>query len=185
MKKAVKKDKNTKTPKGLLIIYKILWIIFRVVPFMIFGFAIWFILLDIIALQDSVMLTSIAQVIIIFSATLAMLSFSYASAVKNKDTKKYDMAIYCGERFVQATVFSIIGFVLLYSGNSLIILYADEPSILTKSINIIGHIIKFLSYGFLTYSIVDVDFSLKALWKVANIGKYKYNTDDITQNWKM
>ena len=163
---------------------RILQIIFLIIPITIFGFALFLILWDLILYQDNKLSFTIIQTIIIILASLSMLSFNYASALKNQ--KRKEDIVYCGERFLQATIFSIMGWILLYFSNRLI-LFQEEinfPILIKTSIYIGSLIIKFVGIPLILWGVVEVDFALKKLWKIAERTRSKYNTDDITQNWK-
>ncbi len=164
---------------------KLFRLIFLVIPLTIFGFALYLILLDLINSTNNKLSFNIVQAIIIISASLAMLSFNYASALQNKK-KKHEIAVYCGERFLQATIFSIFGWVLFYFGNLVVSSWGTNMDIqwIKITIEIFGHIIRFLGIPLIFWGIVEIDFSLKKLWRIAQIGKNKFDVDDITQNWK-
>lgn len=164
---------------------KLLRLVFLVIPLTIFGFALYLILLDLINSTSNKLSFTIVQAIIIISASLSMLSFNYASALKNQK-KKRGVAVYCGERFLQATIFSIFGWVLFYFGNLVVVSWGTNINyqLVKTSIKIFGQIIRYLGIPFIFLGIVEIDFSLKKLWKIAQIGKEKFDVDDITQNWK-
>ncbi|MFH1505558.1 MAG: hypothetical protein ABIE94_01045, partial [archaeon] len=147
---------------------KIFRVVFIVVPLTIFGLSLFWILFDLINSTDNKLSFNVVQTIIVISVSLSILSFNYASALR-KQNKKHEIAVYCGERFLQATIFSIIGWVLFYFGNLIIASWGTNINYqwYKTIIEILGQIIRYLGLPFIFWGIVEIDFSLKKLWKIA------------------
>jgi hypothetical protein len=160
-------------------------IVFIIIPFLIFGFALYIILWDLFNSQENKLTFTIVEGIFVISVSLAMLSFNYASVLP-KTGKKYKVAMYCGERFLQATLFAIIGFVLIYLGSkSIAWYYIGRDNWLKSTSFIFGTVLRMLGFPFILWGVTEVDFAIKKVWFVANIGRNVYNTDDIREHLKL
>lgn len=87
----------------------------------------------------------IMETLVIISATLAILSFTYAMATKGVLERKNKLLIESGERFFKSTILYIFGIMLLYSSSN--ILKIDSSIYLITTIATIIFSIIFLFYA--------------------------------------
>jgi len=152
-------------------------IICLVIPSLLFYFILFFLGIELIQWNNKEYSLRVYQSIVIITMSFAALTFTYARTVKG-NKKKFQPLVHCGERFLQAAIYSLFAFIFVYVIKG--VLFSCK-NIVCISINFF---LGMVSIWLIFMAVLNFDYAIKKIWKIAHYD-FKYSViDNISDNWR-